>query len=537
MDGLEGERAHYFAVRFGPEDESGEFHRQPDAKFVEGSVHQPGFDDRISFDFDISHGERREIGVPSIRRALGREALHREGPECSLARQTHRLEVRIPVGAGENDTLRTSAPSTEQAGRCVVGKQTRGYESGPHPNKPRRAPLRRHLEETLGATRTRDAHRARAGQGSGAVEFTLSEEETMLKEVVERFVSERYAEPQQRSEYRASPGGWSPINWSMLADLGLLSLPLGAEYGGIDAGPVAQVTFMEALGRGLVIEPILEHVILAAGLLADAGTETQRARYLPHVVSGHRHLALALFEQGARFRIDWAATRATRVAEGWRLDGQKSIVLAGESADTFIVSAHDSERAGEIGLFLLARDSLGVELQPLRLIDGSMAVNMTLRGAVAVERLSGGAEALARSVERARLAICAEMLGVMTRLFDATLEYTRTRTQFGAPLASFQVIQHRLADLYVSLEQSRSHVYRAALLDAPEEDRTRALAGAKSYVSRAAVALGEECIQLHGAMGVSEELPIGAGHKRLLLLATLFGDADYELGRYMRAAA
>jgi alkylation response protein AidB-like acyl-CoA dehydrogenase len=217
------------------------------------------------------------------------------------------------------------------------------------------------------------------------------------------------------------------------------------------------------------------------------------------------------------------------------LNGSKSFVPAGGGADAYLVSARTTAEGGSgVRFYLVEARAAGVERRAFRLTDGSVAVELRLHDA-AGESLDGGLDRLESVVERASVAAGAEMLGLMTRLFDSTLEHVRNRRQFGAPLATFQVIQHRMVDLYVSLELSRSQLYRAALLDS-EHERPRAIAGMKSYLSAAAISMGEECIHLHGAMGTTDELSIGHAHKRILVLATLFGDSDHELGRFIELA-
>jgi alkylation response protein AidB-like acyl-CoA dehydrogenase len=368
------------------------------------------------------------------------------------------------------------------------------------------------------------------------VNFQLTEEQSLLRDAVERFASERYDVP-RRAAYRATPAGYSAENWAELAGLGVLALPFAAEHGGLDGGPVEVTTVMEALGRALAVEPVLEEIVIAGGMLAAAGTAAQKAAWLPRVIEGEAHLAMAHLEKAARFDLDDVRTTARNVDGTASLQGEKSFVPAGAAADAYIVSARVAGGEGRAALrhYLVPADAQGLERRTFRLVDGSVASQLTLRG-VRGEPLEGRFEQFVRVVERAQVAAGAEMLGIMSFLFDTTLEYVRNRRQFGAPLGSFQVIQHRMADLYVALELSRSQLFRAALLDGGGLERARAIAGMKSYLSNAAVTMGEECIHLHGAMGTTDELPVGHAHKRLLVLATLFGDADHELDRFIALA-
>jgi len=357
------------------------------------------------------------------------------------------------------------------------------------------------------------------------VNFELDEEQGMVRDLVARFAAER-STLDARLHARREPTGFSADNWRMLGELGLLALPFGAGAGGMGGGPVELITVMEGLGRGLAAEPYLADLLLAGRLLERAGTPAQRAAWLPGILAGERRLALAHMESAARFNPLFVQCKAA----GGTLRGAKTFVQAGEGADGFLVSARETGGPDDpdgLSLWLVAADAQGLERHAYRLVDGSVALELHLHD-VPGERLDGAAEALLATFDEARLAACAEMVGIMTLLFDATLEHLRTRKQFGQPIGSFQAIQHRMADQYAALEQSRSQMLRAALMP---QDRT-AIAGAKAFISAAAVALGEECVQFHGGMGVSDELVIGHGHKRILLLAALLGDSESELQRY-----
>ena len=369
--------------------------------------------------------------------------------------------------------------------------------------------------------------------------FNLSEEQTILKDTVEKFVQDRYGDNQRRS-YRSSASGYSAANWRDLAELGLLGLSLRDADGGLDTGPRELVAVMEVLGGAMVVEPLLDEVVFAAGLLARAGSAAQKHEWLPRIIAGDAHLTVAHFEHEARFSL--GDVRVTvRSDDGHdRLQGTKVVVPLAAVADRCIVSARRSGAVDDpagIEFFMIPPDAPGVERRDFRLIDGSVASSITFNDADAGERLPGGFDCFAEVADTVRIAAGAEMVGVMSTLFASTVGYLRTRKQFGAPLASFQALQHRLADLYVLLEQSRSQVLRAALMAGNGEPSTSgSVAAMKSYVSRAAVELGEECVHLHGGIGTTDELSIGHGYKRLLLLANLFGDSNSELTRFMRLA-
>jgi len=354
------------------------------------------------------------------------------------------------------------------------------------------------------------------------VQFALSPEQALLKDAVDAFVRDcRCSDPAQ--------------SWRALADIGVLGVPFSAEDGGLGGGARELITVMESLGRGFCAQPVLEEVVMAAGLLARAGAPGQKRAWLPQVLGGRAHLALAHFEHSARFDLADVQLRAQGCGTDVLLEGEKSMVPLAAGADEWIVSARQESSTGPaIGLYLVSPTAAGIERRDYRLIDGSSASAVRFRAVRTSGRLPGGWPELTAAVDLARLAAGAEMLGLMSTLFESTLEYLKTRRQFGRPLSSFQVLQHRLADLYVRLEQSRSHVYRAAACMQAGEDRESSVAGMKSYVSRAALELGEECVHLHGGIGTTDDLAIGHGYKRLVLLASLFGDAASELARFNR---
>jgi alkylation response protein AidB-like acyl-CoA dehydrogenase len=362
------------------------------------------------------------------------------------------------------------------------------------------------------------------------VDFSLNEEQLMLKSLVERLVEERYAAG-MRAGYRAAEAGYSSANWAQLAELGLLAVAFTPAQGGLAGGLVEIMVLMEALGRAQVVEPVLEQVILPGRLLAQSASD--ETELMQRMMSGEAHVALAHFEHAAGFELEEVATHASCDATPL-LHGEKTVVLGGFDAQCFLVSARSRGQGGsqQLGFYVVDRAAPGLEVVPLRIADGSWAVKLRLQGAPARSRLAVNAAGLHRAADDARVAAGAEMLGIMSSLFEATLNHVRTRKQFGAPLGNFQVIQHRMADLYVLLEQSRSQLYRAALSGAEGVAEPAAVAAMKSYLSAAAVEMGEQCIHLHGGMGITDELLIGHGHKRLLVLATLLGDAEHELDRF-----
>jgi alkylation response protein AidB-like acyl-CoA dehydrogenase len=353
--------------------------------------------------------------------------------------------------------------------------------------------------------------------------FDPNNDQRMIESLVERFAADRYA-PGRRAAYRALPCGYSPENWKLLGELGLLTLLAGGDAAG--GGLVETMLVMQALGRSLVVEPVLSEAVAAGALLAATATPGQRTQWLEPLLAGEAHVSFAFAEPNGRYDME----RLTAAVSGGLLFGTK--IHVPEGAGAFVVAAMEG---GAARLFLASRDPERMRARSYRLADGSLAEIVDFEGAQ-VEPLGLSLADAGPILDRIRFAAAAEMLGIIEFAFAATLDYVKTRRQFGAPIASFQAIQHRLADLYAAKEQARSILYRAALATAAEA--AVATAAAKALVSRVALLITEEAIQLHGAMGVSSELDIGSGLKRVLVLASLLGDAGHETARYnaLRAA-
>jgi len=364
------------------------------------------------------------------------------------------------------------------------------------------------------------------------VNFDLSEDQALLKAATERFAQAHYGgDVARRRVYRSETTGFSAANWQALADLGVMALPFAAADNGLGGGAIELITVFEALGRGLVVEPILDAIIVAGGLLDCAGTPEQRGQWLPGIITGTARLALAHAETAARYNLAFVETTAEPRGDGIVLTGRKDFVVAGSGADAFIVSA----RGGDgIGFYLVPAGAAGLERRDYRIVDGGVASDLVLHDVrlPTSVKLRGGLEALDAVVANASLAVAAETIGLMALLLDTTVDYVKTRHQFGQALSKFQVIQHRLADAYSAAEQARSMVYRAALA-APD---MRAAAGAKAFVAEAGLIVGHTAIQLHGGMGMTDELLVGHAHKRIVMLSHIFGDSAAALDRYLQAA-
>jgi alkylation response protein AidB-like acyl-CoA dehydrogenase len=372
------------------------------------------------------------------------------------------------------------------------------------------------------------------------MDLTLSDEQRLLRESVDRFIAETY-DADHRRRVAADPLGFSPEIWKKFADLGWLALPIDEAYGGLGGGAIETGILMEAFGRGLVSEPYLSTVVIGAALIAECGSEEQKQALLPKVADGSLRLAFAHSERAARYDLAEVNTVARRTPDGWRLDGHKIAVLDGNAADDIIVSARladDDGAPGRLCLFLVPSGAKGLRLRDYSRLGGGRACNLDLAGVplAADAQLGDGSDALLKIesvVDRALAALSAEAVGIMQIMLDMTLDYTKIRKQFGRPLAANQVIRHRLADMAMQCDEARSMALRAALMaDAEPVARGRAASGAKAKIGKCARFVAEQSVQLHGAMGVTEELEIGSYFKRLLAFDTLFGGSAHHYRRH-----
>ena len=369
------------------------------------------------------------------------------------------------------------------------------------------------------------------------MDLTPSDEQRLLRESVDRFVSETYTADHRR-KVAGDPLGFSADIWKQFADLGWLALPISEAHGGLGGGAIEIGILMEAFGRGLVSEPYLSTVVIGASLISKCGTDAQKQALLPKIADGSLYLAFAHSERQARFDLADIRTTAKKTTDGWRLDGHKIAVLDGNAAGQIIVSARVNDANGEPCLFLVPQGTRGLALRDFPRLGGGRACNLELRDVQlpADALLGDGSNALPAIeavIDRAMAALGAEAVGIMQTLLDQTLEYTKIRKQFGRPLSANQVIRHRLADMAMQCDEARSMALRAALMaDAEPVARSRAASGAKAKIGKCARFVAEQSVQLHGAMGVTEELDIGSYFKRLLAFDTLFGGSAHHYRRH-----
>ncbi len=376
------------------------------------------------------------------------------------------------------------------------------------------------------------------------MDFDLSDDQRLLKDSVDRLIADRYAFD-ARKKIMAEPAGWSREMWAQFAELGLLGLPFSEAHGGFGGGPVETMLVMEAFGRGLVLEPFLATVILGGGLVQAAGLAEQQKAILPQIAAGKKLLAFAHVERASRYNLADVQVTAKKDGDSWVLNGDKSVVIHGDSADTLIVTARTAggrfDRNG-VGLFLVDAKATGVTIQGYPTQDGTHAAEVSLANVRASGVLgdpAGGLAAAEKVMDQAIAAICAEAVGLMGEMHTATVDYMKTRKQFGRAISEFQVLQHRSVDMFVSLEQARS-MSMFATFSAGETDaksRGRAISAAKVQIGKSGKHVGQEAVQLHGGIAMTMEYKVGHYFKRMTMLEQLFGDTDTHTDRVTTAGS
>lgn len=372
------------------------------------------------------------------------------------------------------------------------------------------------------------------------MDFNYSEEQRMLADSLRRFIESDYTFDKRRKIARTGASFDRGV-WATLADLGVLGLTIPVEHGGFGESAASQLVVHRELGRGVMVEPVIPGAVIAQAMLAGYGSAAQKAQWLPAIASGERVVAAAWLEPDSRYRFDRTQTTATREGDNWVIDGTKCLVWHGHVADAWIVSARVD---GGTALFLVPRDAPGVNVTPYPSMDGQGGADLRFNGVrvdhdASVGGPDHGLAALELGIGHGIAAQCAAAAGAMERLIEITRDYLTTRRQFGQPLAAFQALQHRLAEMLVQKECALSMAYVAAkALDEPHlPARRRMLSGAKVIVARAARYVGQQAVQLHGGMGMTDELEVGDYFKYLTMTGVLLGDIDTHLERYCAAMA
>ena len=376
------------------------------------------------------------------------------------------------------------------------------------------------------------------------MDFDLSEEQRLLKESIDGLLTDSY-DFDARKKYQKEKGGWSKAVWGKLAEQGLLGLPFAEEDGGFGGGGVETTIVMEALGKALVLEPYLATVVIAGGFLRHGGSDAQKAAHIPSIIDGSKTFAFAQLEKNSRYDLSDVTTTAKKKGDGFLIDGEKFVVINGENADTLIVTARTKgarhDRTG-IGVFLVPANAKGVTRKGYPTQDGLHAADVSFTavevgGDAAIGDGENALPLIERVVDEARTALCAEAVGLMDESLKTTVEYIKTRKQFGVAIGTFQSLQHRAADMFVAVEQARSmsmFATMAADFDDPKE-RAKAVAAAKVQIGKSGKFVGQQSIQLHGGIGMTQEAKIGHYFKRLTMIENTFGDTDYHMRRVSEA--
>lgn len=371
------------------------------------------------------------------------------------------------------------------------------------------------------------------------MDFSLNDMQVMLGDSIEKFLANDY-DFKTRQRYAATELGYSSDVWQTFADLGWTAVPFSEEDGGIGGGPIEIMVVMQHFGRGLVVEPYLANVILAGGVLRRAGSAVQKSRWLAPIVAGEIQATLAFLEPQSRYTLSDVRTSASRHGDVWLLNGSKGVVPHGGRADLIIVPARTAgsgKTPDGITLFAIAGDARGVRRTAYPTVDGHQAAEIRLDD-VRVERdavlgeIGQGYATLEAVLDEATLAVCAEAVGIMRAMTEKTVEYSRSRIQFGVPIGSFQALQHRMVDMLMACEQSYSLLLWASMANAEGTSEARqSLSAVKYHVGTAGQKVGQEAVQLHGGMGVTWDLDIAHYFKRLTAIGQIFGNADWHLDR------
>jgi pimeloyl-CoA dehydrogenase small subunit len=367
------------------------------------------------------------------------------------------------------------------------------------------------------------------------MDFDFSEDQRLLKDSVDRLIADRY-DFEARKGYMKEPNGWSAEMWAQYAELGLLGLPFAEAHGGFGGGAIETALVMEAFGRGLVLEPYLATVVVGGGLIRHAASVEQQEELVPQIVSGELRLALAHVERHSRWNLADVSTTATPDGSTWRLNGEKSVVLHGDSAGKLLVTARTGggqrDRNG-IGVFLVDAADGGVSRRGYPTQDGLRAAEISLANAtgIALGDAGGALPTVERVVDEAIAALCSEAIGGMAEMLAITTDYMKQRKQFGRAIGEFQVLQHRAVDMFVALEQAKSMALYATMMATADNaaERRQAISAAKVQIGRSGKHIGEEAVQLHGGIAMTMEYKVGHFFKRMTVIEQMFGTTDQHL--------
>ncbi len=371
------------------------------------------------------------------------------------------------------------------------------------------------------------------------MDFNFTDEQSMLRDTVASYLADHYAFDQRRAMLGKEPG-WSPSIWKAFAEeLGILGAPFSEEAGGLGGGPVENMIVMEEMGKALVVEPYLGTVVIGGGFLKHSG-HAQASDLIGQIIAGEAIFAFAYAEPQGRYNLADLKTTARKDGGSWVLNGAKAVVIGAPYATHLIVTARTAggqRDAQGVSAFIVPKGAAGVTTRDYPTVDGFRASEVTLENVkLDAGALIGPADhalpLIEKVVDEALAATCAEACGVLRKLHEGTLDYTRQRKQFGQPIANFQVLQHRMVDMFIQVEQSISMTYMAAIKVADDAERAKACAAAKVQIGKACKFVGQNAIQLHGGMGMTDEMAIGHYFKRATMIESAFGSTDHHLARY-----
>jgi pimeloyl-CoA dehydrogenase small subunit len=372
------------------------------------------------------------------------------------------------------------------------------------------------------------------------MDFSFTSEQDMLRDTVARLIREQY-DFETRRKVAKSEAGWRPQMWSQFAELGLLGASFPESDGGFGGGPVEAMIISEEFGKGLVIEPYLQTVIIGGGFLRHGGSAAQKEENLAELIGGERRYAFAYSEPKSRFDLNDVSTTAKKDGKGFTLNGHKAVVLGAPFATHLVVTARTSggqRDTSGITVFLVQKNAKGISTRDYPTVDGLRASevyfeNVSVPADAVVGEVDNGFPLIEKVVDEAIAALCAEAVGCFKVLNEATLTYSKTRKQFGQPIGNFQVLQHRMVDMFMAAEQSISMTYMVTLkLDEPDRQRKLAASGAKVQIGKAGKLISQDAVQIHGGMGMTDELNVGHFFKRVTMIESQFGNTDWHLRRY-----
>jgi len=370
------------------------------------------------------------------------------------------------------------------------------------------------------------------------MDFSFTEEQTLLRNSVSAYLADKYGFESWR-KFTRNGSGRDPAHWQQFAELGLLAAPLPEEFGGLGGGAVDTMVIMEEFGKALVVEPYVPTVVIAGGTLARAGTQAQKQEWLPKIASGEAIIAFAFAEPAGRYNLADLRTTAKKQGGGYVLNGHKAVVIGAPWADALLVTARTSggvRDAKGVGVFLVDKKAKGISARDFPTVDGARASEMTFENAAAelIGSPDDGLALVERACDEAIAAHCAEAVGCMKVLLDATVAFSKSRKQFGQPIGKFQALQHRIVDMFVHNEQAVSATLMATLkLGSP--GGSKAVSAAKVQIGKAGRFVGQQAIQIHGGMGMTDDLNVGHYFKRLTMLDTLYGNTDHHVKRFAQA--